>query len=73
MDSRSLGLIVIVAGIIIVVLGGAIALGALSWFGRLPGDFRHEGDNISVYAPIASMLLISVVLSVALAVFSRLR
>ena len=73
MDSRTLGLMVIAAGFIIVVLGGAIALGALSWFGRLPGDFRHEGDSIRVYAPIASMLLISVVVSVALAVFSRLR
>ena len=73
MDSRSVGLLVVVAGIAIVVLGGALAVGALSWFGRLPGDFRHEGDNIRVYAPIGSMLLISVVLSVALAVFSRLR
>jgi hypothetical protein len=45
----------------------------LSWFGRLPGDIRHEGDNVRVYAPIASMLVISLVLSVALAVFSRLR
>ena len=73
MDSRSVGLLVVVAGIAIVVLGGTLAVGALSWFGRLPGDFRHEGDNIRVYAPIGSMLLISVVLSVALALFSRLR
>ncbi len=73
MDSRSVGLLVVVAGIAIIVLGGAMAVGALSWFGRLPGDFRHEGDNIRVYAPIGSMLLISVVLSVALALFSRLR
>ena len=46
----------------------ALSLGALSWLGRLTGDFRYEGDNVKVYAPIASMLLISVVLSVALAV-----
>ena len=73
MDSRSLGLLVIAAGIVVVIIGGAIAIGALSWFGRLPGDIRHEGDNVRVYAPIASMLVISVVLSVALAVISRLR
>src|SRR5688500_17376418 len=73
MDSRTLGLIVVVAGVAVILIGGAIAVGALSWFGRLPGDFRHEGDNVKVYAPIASMLLISLVLSVALAVFSRLR
>ena len=73
MDSRSLGLLVVIAGVAVILIGGAIAVGAFSWFGRLPGDFRHEGDNVRVYAPIASMLLISVVLSVALAVFSRLR
>lgn len=73
MDSRSLGLVVIVAGIAVVLVGRAIAVGALSWFGRLPGDIRHEGDNVKVYAPIVSMLVISLVLSVALAVFNRLR
>ena len=73
MDARSLGILFIVVGIVVVLIGGAIAVGALSWFGRLPGDIRHEGDNVRVYAPIASMLVISVVLSVALAVFSRLR
>ena len=73
MDSRSLGLVVIVAGIVVVLVGGAIAVGALSWFGRLPGDVRHEGENVKVYAPIVSMLVISLVLSVALAVFNRLR
>jgi len=73
MDSRSLGLLVVIAGVAVILISGAIAVGAFPWFGRLPGDFRHEGDNVRVYAPIASMLLISVVLSVALAVFSRLR
>jgi hypothetical protein len=73
MDARTLGLLVIAIGLVVVLLGGAIAVGALSWFGRLPGDIRHEGDNVRVYAPIASMLVISLVLSVALAVFSRLR
>jgi hypothetical protein len=73
MDSRTLGILIIAAGVAVILIGGAIAVGALSWFGRLPGDIRHEGDNVTVYAPIASMLLVSVVLSVALAVISRLR
>ena len=73
MEPRTLGLIVIILGLGIVVAGGLIAVGALSWFGRLPGDLRHEGDNVKVYAPIASMLLISLVFSIALALFSRLR
>jgi hypothetical protein len=37
--------------------------GALSWFGRLPGDIRYESGSTRVYVPWVSMLLISVVLS----------
>jgi hypothetical protein len=40
--------------------------GALSWFGRLPGDIRISSDNTRVYIPITSMLLVSVVLNVML-------
>lgn len=35
----------------------------LKWFGRLPGDIRYEGQRTRVYAPLASMLLLSPVLS----------
>jgi hypothetical protein len=72
-DSRTVGFIVVLAGIGVVVVGIAIAAGLLSWFGRLPGDLRYESDNVKVYAPLASMLLISVVLSLVFAIFSRLR
>ena len=45
--------------------------GLFSWFGNLPGDIRIEGDNSSVFIPITSMLLISVVLSVVVSVVLR--
>lgn len=35
----------------------------ITWFGRLPGDVRYEGRRTRVYAPLASMLLLSLVLS----------
>jgi hypothetical protein len=73
MEARSLGLAVVLAGLAIALIGALLAVGALSWFGRLPGDIRHEGDNVKVYVPLASMLLISLVLSLALALFNRLR
>ncbi|CDM66446.1 DUF2905 domain-containing protein [Pyrinomonas methylaliphatogenes] len=60
---RATGLIVILIGLIIVVLGALIWLGAFSWFGRLPGDFRYEGENVRFYFPLASMLIISLLLS----------
>ena len=73
MDTRSIGMLLIVVAAVLALIGVAAMAGLLGWFGRLPGDFRHEGDNVRVYAPIASMLVISLVLSLALAVISRLR
>jgi hypothetical protein len=34
-----------------------------SWFGHLPGDIRIENERTVVYAPIASMLVVSVIMS----------
>jgi len=61
---RSVGLLVVVAGVFIIVVGFLIYSGALSWFGRLPGDIRYERGSVRVYIPIVSMLLISVALTV---------
>ncbi|MDQ3819202.1 MAG: DUF2905 domain-containing protein [Acidobacteriota bacterium] len=60
---RSIGWIVIIAGVCAVLVGLLILSGALNWFGRLPGDIRIEGERTRVYIPITSMLLISIVLS----------
>jgi hypothetical protein len=73
LDAKSLGTLVIVAGVVIVVIGLAISAGLLSWFGRLPGDVRIEGSNVRIYAPIVSMLLISLVLSLVLLLIGRFR
>jgi uncharacterized membrane protein YidH (DUF202 family) len=71
MSSRDLGLIVITGGVTLVVVGLLIWSGGLAWFGRLPGDIRYERGNTRVYVPITSMLLISVVLSVILAIVRK--
>ncbi len=34
------------------------------WFGHLPGDIAIERDNFKFYAPIASMILISIAASI---------
>jgi hypothetical protein len=44
-------------------LGILVYSGALRWFGKLPGDVRYESDHVQFYAPIVSMLIISLVLS----------
>jgi hypothetical protein len=63
MGNRSVGLLIVVLGIATVVVGLLVMSGALSWFGRLPGDIRIERGNTRVYIPITTMILLSVVLS----------
>lgn len=50
----------------LVVLGALIryAPGLFSWFGTLPGDIRIEGENSSVFIPITSMIVVSVLLTI---------
>jgi Protein of unknown function (DUF2905) len=62
--NRYVGLLVILGGVGVIVIGVLIYTGWLSWFGRLPGDIRYESDNVRVYVPIVSMLLVSVILSI---------
>ena len=71
MDSRGTGLLLIALGAAVIVVGLLVWSGLLSFFGRLPGDFRYEGESTRVYFPLASMLIVSVVLSVLAAVARR--
>lgn len=61
---RSLGLLLIAIGAVVVLVGIGVWAGAFGWFGRLPGDLRIEGERTRVLVPITSMLLVSVVLTV---------
>jgi hypothetical protein len=60
-----------IAGVVLLLVGALAWAGALSWFGRLPGDIRIERPGARFYAPITSMVLISVVISVLVAVIRR--
>ena len=61
--NRQMGVLVVVAGLFLIGLGVLIYSGAMRWFGKLPGDIRYNGDHVQFYAPIVSMLIISLVLS----------
>jgi len=69
--NRGPGLTLILLGVGLVVAGLLVWTGALSWFGRLPGDIRWEGQRGRVYIPVVSMLLVSLVLSVLAWVFRQ--
>ncbi len=61
----------VVEGLVLVAVGLLAQTGALSWFGRLPGDIRVERPGGSFYFPIVSMLVVSVVLSLLLQLARR--
>lgn len=71
MDSRSLGVLLLVVGGGLALFGLLLATGALSWFGRLPGDIRIETEHTRVFIPITSMVIVSVVLTLLLSLFRR--
>ena len=72
MDSRSTGWLIVALGAAAVVVGLLVLTGALSWFGRLPGDIRIEGGRTRVYVPLTSMLLVSLALSLVMYLVRRL-
>jgi hypothetical protein len=71
--NASPGPIIVMAGVALVLVGLAVWSGALGWFGRLPGDIRIERDSMRIYIPLASMLVISIVLSLLMYLLNRLR
>ena len=73
MTSSSPGPLIVVIGIVVVLVGLVVWSGALGWFGRLPGDVRIERESTRVYIPLASMLLISIVLSLLMYLLNRFR
>ena len=65
------GRILLVIGLVLVVVGGLAALGVRLPFGRLPGDIAIEGERGGIYIPIATMIVLSIVLTVLANLFLR--
>jgi uncharacterized membrane protein YidH (DUF202 family) len=68
---RSVGLLIIGLGVAVIIIGALVLTGALSWFGRLPGDVRIRGEHTRVYIPIVSSIVISIALTVVLSLLRR--
>jgi hypothetical protein len=64
------GRLLLVLGIVLAVIGAGLML-----FGRfhLPGDFTFRSGNLTVYVPIATGIILSVILTVVLNVLFRQR
>jgi hypothetical protein len=71
---ENLGRFLILAGILLVLIGGAVYLASRAGLplGRLPGDIRIEWRGGSLYFPVATSILLSVVLTLVLNLVLRL-
>jgi len=61
----ALGLLIALAGVVLMLVG------RVPWLGRLPGDIQFQRGNFSFYFPLATSLLLSVVLTLLLYIVGR--
>lgn len=59
------GLLIALAGVVLLLVG------RLPWIGRLPGDIYIQRGNFTFYFPLATSLLLSIVLTLVLYVVGR--
>jgi hypothetical protein len=67
-----MGKIVIILGIVLVGLGLIMLYGPkIPWLGKLPGDITIKKENFTFYFPLASSIVISIILTTLFSIFRR--
>ena len=62
-----LGRLLLVVGAVIVVLGLVLTFaGRIPWLGRMPGDIVYRRGNFTFYFPLATSIVLSLVLTAIL-------
>jgi len=68
----SLGKLLILLGVFIILIGVLLLLGEkIPWVGRLPGDIIIRKKNFTFYFPLATSILISIILTLFFWIFRR--
>ena len=70
-DLAPIGRSLLVVGLVLAGIGLLLMTGTSLPLGRLPGDIRFQRDGVTVFIPLGTMLLVSVVLSILLFVVGR--
>ena len=66
------GRLLIIGGVILAVVGVILVLAPnIPFLGRLPGDIRIENENVRVFIPLGTMLLLSIIATIVLNVIGR--
>lgn len=64
-----MGKLLVVVGLVIAAIGAVVMLGVP--LGRLPGDIAIRRGSFSFYFPLTTSILVSIVLTLLLALFRR--
>jgi len=71
-DFSGFGKILIIIGLVIAGLGLLFLLGGkIPWLGKLPGDFFYKGKNVTFYFPLATCIIISIILTIIMMFINR--
>jgi hypothetical protein len=69
---NDIGKILIFCGLVLVAVGLIFLLGPkIPWLGKLPGDITIKKDNFTFYFPLASSIVISILLTILFSLFRR--
>ena len=69
---EGIGRVLLVLGLIIAAVGGTLLLfGKVPFLGRLPGDITVQRPGFTLYVPLATSLLLSVIVSLLLWLLRR--
>lgn len=68
-----IGKILVFIGLLLVIAGLAVTYAPwlINWFGKLPGDIYIKGEKGTIFIPITSMIIISIVLTMIINIFFR--
>ena len=62
-----IGLFIIIIGVLLYFLGDR-----MNWIGRLPGDIKMGKENIRIFIPLTTMILLSILITLILNLFKKL-
>ncbi|HYA26587.1 MAG TPA: DUF2905 domain-containing protein [Thermodesulfovibrionales bacterium] len=67
-----IGKLLLIAGVIIAVVGGLLILSCrIPWLGKLPGDIFVQRKNFTFFFPLATSILLSIIITLVLWLLGR--
>ncbi len=67
----TVGIIIAVAGLLVMAVQKTGFSDLFGWFGNLPLDFRIKRNNVSFYFPLGTSIVLSIILSLLLYFFNK--